>query len=71
MNYYGPLDYAVTLFEGKNVCKTQENCVSAGGVAIANHSTIVDLVDLLRRRILVRQGAREGGRTLERRVSAS
>ena len=36
--YYAPPDLLrrEPLEEGKNACKTQENCVSAGGVAIVN-----------------------------------
>ena len=46
------------LFEGKNACKTQENYVSARGVAIVNHCAIVNLlciVNVLRRSLLVWQ----------------
>ena len=48
------------VFEGKNVCKTQENRVSAGGVAVANRCAVVNLlriVNSVRRSILSTAGS--------------
>ena len=49
--YYAPpyLPRCETLFECKNACKTQENCASAAGVAIANHCAIVNVLRIVQR----------------------
>ena len=55
MNYYAVLFLlrplyllrCEPLFEGQNACKTEENCVSTGGLAIVNHCVIVNLLRIV------------------------